>query len=361
MNVYSKDLSSVFCYPINFNLIGDKLTVKQTPILFENGAYFHIHEFLKNAEDNKFNKKTGLFLTSLLSAKEIFIDKETPKDKEPVISFSTPLIDPSSYVINQTSINNVLKLTKSNEKTYTKENTFTFTFDDENDAVFISYSNNSYLTYTEVGDLYFDNIISPPSIYQMFDYLISDNNIIFFTKISKFKNIIYFDTTTNVFKVITLPLSLNSQIPTNSIFYFTSYENKNILNDSVHNSYIARYESSPLLNQKDIIPTKESLKENYKQNYLSFFPYENLKFSETDVTFDLQIHGLKNYQTPEYNYSRGFNYIPNFKSIRRVYKNIFSGTNQFSNIRKEISTRPSNSFLFSTNNRKNTNSLFWIG
>ena len=67
----------------------------------------------------------------------------------------------------------------------------------------------------------------------------------------------------------------------------------------------------------------------YTQNYLGLFPVENPSFNfDGSASYLLYIHGLKNYQTPEYEYAIGSPLIPSSPAIRRVYNKIFSGTNQ---------------------------------
>jgi hypothetical protein len=324
------DLIPFYSYPIEYNMVGDKIELKNNSFVFDNGLKINLYDFLQNPRDIKFNKKTGIVLTSVLSSTDIFKDKNTPKNVSDLKFIQSPISDNNSFVSTISTINNFKRLFRTNQKSFNSENTFKFIVDEkEKNVVYVESSSGDYLTYSLSlnPNLYFSSKISPPSDNQKFNFFLGKNNIILFPYSSNYTQIVRVNGQ-NLYECITANFSLNSQIPFNSIIYFTSYLNNSFYFDTVKNSYFARYESSPILNQKEIIPTEESRTENYKQNYLGFFPYENLKLENDKVIYDFQIHGLKNYQTAEYNYSRGFQYLKDLKSIRREYFNIFSGTNQ---------------------------------
>ena len=77
---------------------------------------------------------------------------------------------------------------------------------------------------------------------------------------------------------------------------------------------------------------------------MGLFPVQNPKIENEVAQYSLQIHGLKNYQTPEYNYTRGSKYYPESNSIRRLYRQIFSGTNQNGGLDKIYLGYTSNTF-----------------
>ena len=68
MELYSKKISDIYWYPIDFDLMGGKVEVIGHPIVFDNGFKTNIYEFLKESKDIKINKKTGMFLTDFLKA-----------------------------------------------------------------------------------------------------------------------------------------------------------------------------------------------------------------------------------------------------------------------------------------------------
>lgn len=325
MNAFVKNISSIYCYPVNFDLTGEKYITKQVPVFFENGLFFNVHEFLKDAEDIKINKKSGIFLTSLLSAKDIFSTKFQPKDSENFEFIKSPIVDVTSKIISLSGNSPINQgLFQYERSSYSEEDSFKFIF--EKNYVFVESYDEKYLTLNN-GNLYFDNKNILNIENQKFDYLLGDQHIVLFQYNSNFSKVVLKDASKK-YVIGNFPLVINSLIPQGAIIKFVSYKKENLAYDDIKNSLFIRYKTSPLLNQKEIVPLEESFEEYYKQNYLSLFPVENPNIENEIVTYDLQIHGLKNYQTPEYNYSRGAKYVPESSVIRRLYRNIFTGTNQ---------------------------------
>ena len=327
MELYSNKISDIYWYPINFNFMGNKINMKKTYFVFNNGFKSNIYEFLKNPSDIKINKKTGIVLTDFLLSKEIFEDKDSQEILTDLTKIETPLKTTDSFVITLSTYQNKNILYKSYNTSYSYLDTIKIIFD--NDTVSLESNNENVLTYDSSNNLFFSSRISPPSDTQKFNYILGDDNILLFSYGSNYTKAVTIGNN-RILSLTTVSYGLNITLENNKILNFISYKRNSLTLDNVKNSYFCRYESSPLLSQKDLIPSEESLTENYKQNFLSFFPYQNPKFNDIDETidYDLQIHGLKNYQTPEYNYSRGVDYVDNFPSIRRRYNNIFSGTNQ---------------------------------
>jgi hypothetical protein len=327
MELSSKKISDIYWYPINFNLMGNKINMKKTYFVFNNGFKSNIYEFLKDPNDIKINKKTGIVLTNFLSGQDMFEDKNSPEILTDLSKIQTPLKTTDSFVLTLSTYQNKNILYKSYNNSFSYLDTMKIIFDD--DTISIESYNGNVLTYDNSNNLFFSSRISPPSNTQKFNYFLGEDNIVLFSYDSKYTKAVTINSN-RILSLTNVSYNLNSSLGNSNILNFISYKRNNLLSDSIKNSYFCRYESSPLLSQKDLIPTEESLKENYKQNFLSFFPYKNPKFNDVTETvdYDLQIHGLKNYQTPEYNYSRGVDYIGDYPSIRRVYNNIFSGTNQ---------------------------------
>jgi hypothetical protein len=327
MELSSKKISDIYWYPINFNLMGNKINMKKTYFVFNNGFKSNIYEFLKDPNDIKINKKTGIVLTNFLSGQDMFEDKNSPEILTDLSKIETPLKTTDSFVLTLSTYQNKNILYKSYNNSFSYLDTMKIIFDDN--TISIESYNGNVLTYDNSNNLFFSSRISPPSNTQKFNYFLGDDNIVLFSYDSNYTKAVTIKSN-NILSLSSVSYNLNSVLGNSNILNFISYKKNNLLSDSIKNSYFCRYESSPLLSQKDLIPTQESLNENYKQNFLSFFPFQNPKFNDVfeTVDYDLQIHGLKNYQTPEYNYSRGVDYIGDYPSIRRVYNNIFSGTNQ---------------------------------
>ena len=329
MEFYSKKVTDIYWYPVEFKLTGDKISPLKTSILFNNGFNANIYDFLKNPQDIKINKKTGLVLTDFLSAKNVFADKELPKNSSDLLKIETPLKSTDSFVITLSAYQNKKIIRKSESKNFSNKDSLKILFDNKLNCVSLEAFDGSYLTCDQSNDLYFSSKISPPSDTQRFDFLLGKDNIVLFAYKSNFSKIVSISNNTFL-KLIDISLTLNNVLPQNSILKFISYEKKQLSYDTIKNSYLSVYESSPLLSQKEINPTQKSYNEFYSQNYLAYFPYKNVYFNEETkkAEYVLQIHGLKNYQTSEYEYSRGINYVPGSNLIRRKYNNIFTGTNQ---------------------------------
>lgn len=318
----------MYCYPVNFHLAGDNFITKQVPIYFENGIYFNAHEFLNNPEDVKFNRQTGMFLTDLLSSKDIFVDYQKPSNVQRIGFIQTAVMDLSSNVISLSAKEGINRLTRTNRSSFNSSDVFKFIF--YQDAIQVEASDGSYLTYAGTAgenSLYFSTKAFPPSQEQKFEYLLGEDSVLLFEHGTNFGNaIIRYNT--GVYGTSSISLSFSETFPSLMTFLFTSHKDVNLDYKTVANSYFAKYKSSPIANQAEIAPTLSSIKKTYKQNYLGMFPFESPNIENEVAQYELYIHGLKNYQTPEYNYSQGIKYYPESNSVRRLYKNIFSGTNQ---------------------------------
>jgi hypothetical protein len=328
MESFVKNISSIYCYPVNFHLAGDNFITNQTPIYFDNGLYFNVHNFLNEPEDVKINRQTGMFLTNLLSSKDIFVDYQKPSNVQKINFIQTAVADLSSNIISLSARDGINRLTKSERTIFNSSDSFKFVF--YQDSIQVEASDGSYLTYSgTVGEnsLYFSAKISPPPTEQKFEYLIGEDSIILFGYGSNYGNTIA-RYGTGVYGMSSINFNPSVKFSPLMIFNFTSYKDINLSYKTVANSYFAKYESSPIASQEEIIPTQKSISETYKQNYLGMFPFESPNIKNEVAEYELYIHGLKNYQTPEYNYSQGIKYYNETNTVRRFYRNIFSGTNQ---------------------------------
>ena len=148
METAVKELSSIYSYPVNFHLAGDKFVCKQTPIYFNNGFYCNVHSFLKEAEDIKFNKKTGIFLTNLLSSVEIFKDKELPSNTENLSYIETPISHPLLWVVSLSGTSLFKKLALYPKKDFNENDKFKFVFN-EDKTVSVESKEGTILTHND--------------------------------------------------------------------------------------------------------------------------------------------------------------------------------------------------------------------
>ena len=107
----------------------------------------------------------------------------------------------------------------------------------------------------------------------------------------------------------------NRPVPNTAYLFTKSYKDVKLDYESIVDSFIVKYDPSPIIDQSELFAIKDDLE--YKQNYLGILPYEHLN---ENGKFNFYFHPLKNYQTAEYNYYSGQN--------NREYFKIYSGTNQ---------------------------------
>ncbi len=233
-------------------------------------------------------------------------------------------------VPSSTALNAPKLLHASNSTNFSSEDTIKFTFYSD-DVVTIKNSDKKVLTWYGVGEgnLLFADEISPPSNAQKFNYFLNPSSIVLFQYGSNYSNIVIENLDTNNLIISPTPLTQNS-IPSNSIINFVSYtEYAPTLDNSVQDSFIVKYEASPIYSQSQLKVNNNSNSTNkFVQNYLAAFPVENPNINEKDSSYLLQFHGLKNYQTPEYTYSTSNPLLSSAVSVRRIYNKIYSGTNQ---------------------------------
>jgi hypothetical protein len=161
---------------------------------------------------------------------------------------------------------------------------------------------------------------------QKFNYILERNNIYIF-KYDNLYNKIALINSSNILILSSISLTENQNLPLNSFFKLGSYRyNDEEFLDSVYNSFLVKYKTNPIYSENKLEINKEFSDENLcSQNYLGMYPVENPTVNESDCAYDFQIHGLKNYQTPEYEYSTSNPKFSDSPSIRRVYDKIFLG------------------------------------
>jgi hypothetical protein len=305
INFYN--ISDIYWYPIDFNIVGNQFTLNKTPITFSNGMSFNIFDGLENLKDFTINQKTGMVLTNLKNNNDLFSDDNIPNLTNNLSMIQSPLGNTSGNIY---SIKNNQLYNKGN-KSFTLSDKVILNF--ENNLVSLKFSNNLVLTYQGVNNpVILKTQIEPPDYNnQFFDYILGNNCIALFK--SNDKTISIKDNNDLLYAIENNDLS---NIP--FIFTLPSYTSRNIVNSSVKDSFLVKYDSNPLTNQKNIFVNE--INSNYQQNYLGIFPIEYVSIKDSTAYCDFYIHALKNYQTTEFDYGQN--------KLNRVYTRIFSGTNQ---------------------------------
>lgn len=328
-------LSSTYWKPVDFNIVGDRVKFKKTPVLFDNGMYFYLHKFLENGMDFSFNNKTGMLLTEFMYNSYFLENKDSPEIENKLTKIETPIaIDGNVitvYNANSALPNSPTVLKNSGDTYFNKNDVLSFIFNNDNTIMVKNvYGNVLTCDFLGANGLKFKSQIYPPNDSQKFDYFLTTNSIVLFQHNSKYSKIVKKDSSTNIIGLYSSNLQTSDNFPQDSILYFVSYENVTIdVESNIYDSYIVKYNTDPTKNENNLeVNLGFSNKNLFSQNYLGLFPVENPKINNAECLYDFQITGLKNYQTPEYKYTTSNPLISTTNVIRRVYNKIFSGTNQ---------------------------------
>jgi hypothetical protein len=245
INTYS--LSSIYWRPLDFNIVGDKFSLKKESVYFDNGVIFNLFDALKDPKDSKFNRRTGLFLTNVYNNSGIFIDKDTPLITEPLTEIVSPIVNPyNSYVIKLSSSNGYSLLLESTDLNFDSTDSLKFTFLNDR-QVTVQNSDEFYLTFESVSNygLIFKPKITPLDFSQVFEYLLGENEITLFTDseytyvVAKYAN--------NVFGVVSTPsTSLNSTLSSTTRLKLVSTNLIKFSKNSISNSFLAKYDINPI-------------------------------------------------------------------------------------------------------------------
>lgn len=337
------NLTSIYWKPITFSTIDNKFYLNKDQIFFSNGMKFNFFDFLKESNDFSINKKTGFILTDLKNNNDFLNDNSYDKEYQNLKIINSPIgtfiNELSSTVIKRKLIGNYDQLISSSQTSFDETDVFNFIFNDDGYVSIVDYD-GYYLTSTYSGlegGLTFQKKIIPDSQAQQFDYLLGEDNIILFeiddkNLIPRYTNVVtLYDS--GIYALTTLNNALSSFVfPNSMILNLLSYKKNNTQKETIKNSFIVKYLTGLNNSYQELKKDEEILNSEYNQNYLGIFPYENFKENETEIEYPIIFHGLKNYQTPEYNYSLGFNYLNEQKSLRRIYNKIFTGTNQLNGL-----------------------------
>ena len=313
-NINFYKISDIYWRAINLNVINQQFKLNSNVVVFDNDMTFNQYDFLKNNKDITFNNQSGILLTDLNQNTNIFSDNVEPVNNKDLNLIETFLVSNTGWYYNVDAINHKFVLSPDNAVSLTNKIKINFI----DSYISIEDQNGFFLTDRGlgVGNLYFDKVISPPDNSQYFDYLLGDGYISIFRQNTNYSIIVTRDSTTGI--QLTQLDTTNQVLPDNVIFKIPSYLDEKSVNTSVMDSFLVRYESNPIYNQKELLISDKN--KDYMQNYLGIFPNENYTFDDQNAYFNFYIHGLKNYQTTEYNYKN--------TPVNRVYNKIFSGTNQ---------------------------------
>lgn len=327
-NIYNT-LTATYWKPIDFDVSDQKYQTIKTSVCFSNGVIFYLHNFLQNGRDFTFNRKTGTFLTSPIYNSYFLKPYETPAVENSLTTIYTPLSSYNGGIIKTTSTSNRLNSPKglkdSGLAVYTKNDIFALHFEGSN--VYVQNKQGNVLTINN-SSLIFSAKKSPMDGTQLFDYWLGKNNIVLFQTNTNFSKIVTKSGSSYVLG--NFSLGSKASIPENALITFISYKESNIdIDKNVLNSFLVKYKTTPLNSTNSLVVDPDFFSENsIFQNYLGMYPFENPTITDTYVKYPMEIHGLKNYQTPEYTYTTSNPLLTSSKSFRRIYNKIFTGTNQ---------------------------------
>lgn len=326
--------SSFYWYPLRFVSSGGQLESNYTKYFFDNGMIINAHNFLFQGMDYSYNRQTALFLTDVLSAGDLFKNTELPSENYNLTQIVSPIAEQNGYTltISPVQTTNGIKnyIIKTNRNTVSKVDVLKFVIDEtNNDLIFIENEQDYVLQCdgTDPTQTYFAPKIRPYSNKQRFEYYLSDNG-----QISLFlagtDNTQALSLQNNILSLKNVYLPFNYKVPNDITFKLVSYSKINVDYNSLVNSRIVEYNNSPIdavdrLNKNSILFNKE-----YFQNYLIMFGGENPNIVDEEAVYEADFLGLKNYQTAEYDYTDATTYVQENKHIRRLYWQIFTGTNQ---------------------------------
>ena len=321
--------------PVDFNVVGDNFKVKNTHVLCSNGMSFKLHNFLKNAMDFSINKKTGMFLTNFIYNSYFLENKEVPNIEVKLTKIESPILSRTNTVIKQYKTdlndnNSPFYLKDSKSKDYSNNDIFSFIFNSD-DTLSIQNNEGDFLTLNGIGTsatVLFKTEVHPRSDTQIFDYILGVSSIAIFEYNSYYSRILYVNGTN--YSLIVNPITVPNNVPISYFFNFVSYKQFEIEKEkSTSDSFLVSYSVNPTQIPNPLDINEEFSTSNlYSQNYLGMFPIENIKKTQDEAFYDLQIHGLKNYQTSEYTYSTANPILTACPSIKRIYNKIYTGTNQ---------------------------------
>jgi hypothetical protein len=339
------NLSSLYWKPVKFEFLNEQFSFKSVDCVFNNGMIFNINEFLKDCIDYKSNNNTGLFLTDIKKASFFLQDKDEPFDSnQDLVTIKSPIgtinTNTSSTIVKLTSVGLFYSMITSDTTIFNDNDVFDFIFYPAG-YVMIKNKDDYYLTSKTGSEAFLGNLEFQPKIFpdnqaQQFDYFLGKNTISLFEiddekNLQRFKNAVVANNLTSGIYVLSSLTNLTSaeKFPTEATFEFLCYNDEaSTSKNNIKDSFLAKYIVTPDQEINELVLDEEIKNMDFSQNYLGIFPNENVYESSLHYSYPIYTHSLKNYQTPEYKYSFGFDFLENQNGIRRIYDKIFSGTNQ---------------------------------
>jgi hypothetical protein len=311
----SYNISSVNWNPVGFDVIGDQFDLKKIPILFNNGMGVNLYTFLKDINDYSFNNKSGIFLTNLTNNNNILLNKKTPSISSDLKKIKSIISDVGFSTYKQYKIYNNVYGLKASSNDFVIQDEIIFNFEDS--YVYVEDYYGRILTNGGYGDGLINFILRDEILtdYHKWNYIINDSIIILFAYNTNYESLL----AKNKFGHLELvKIDNNLPISSDSFLFLKSYNQNEKKYNSVIDSFTIKYDANPIFNE-NILKTINFY--DYNQNYLGIFPYKYLKENNS---YDFYFHGLKNYQSTEYNYG----------NTDRVYYKIYSGSNQEKGLNK---------------------------
>jgi len=308
INVYKN--TEIDWKKVDFNLKGDQFKIKSYPLIFDSGIKFNYFDFLQNINDFSINNDSFNILSNLSKNTDIFDENQFPDNIYDYQQIDTPITDLSGNLFKKDDNDFLISFNSLFNLNVNDSLSFIF----ENNKVLVKDYKNLYLTLTLINGIssvkFLPQTIPFNENIQYFDYFLGDDSIVLFVNNTNYSYVL--SKTNN--KITVTPYSNDLS---NSIFSFVSYTRQQKQYNDIKDSFLVTYDANPLLNQKKLsIAQKDSL----LQNYLGIFSIKNYTIATDSATFELDISSLKNYQTVSYTFDSN--------NINRIYKKIFTGSNQ---------------------------------
>jgi hypothetical protein len=328
--------SAFYWYPLKFELQGDHYQTIYQKYFFNNGMIFNGHAFLLEGMDYKNNNKTSLFLTDMLSSSEIFKNKNKPEDSTDLTIINSTISNKDGFVLTQLNLKinkkDIKVLNKTERKKLSDVDLLKFVIDKENDyLLYIENQDGQVLQCNSESDnsTFFTTKATPAINKQRFEYFLNNSGeICFFLAGSNASKCLSLNSNNNL---VLSSVSLKNQffrIPNEIIFKLDCYNKINSDEDYIVDSKIVEYNNKPIDPIDSLYKDSNIFNTPYLQNFLLMFPTENPIIIDDEAVYIADYNGLKNYQNPDYDYVKGPYFSEDNPYIRRIYWQIYSGSNQ---------------------------------
>jgi hypothetical protein len=328
--------SSFYWYPLKFDLQGGQYETIYQQYVFNNGMVFNGHAFLLEGMDYTNNNQTSLFLTDLLSSSEIFKNKNKPEEDFNLTEINSTLSNKDGFVLSPLVVT-VMKrnrtiLNRTNRKRLSDVDLLKFVIDDTNkDLLYIENSDGLVLQCnSEINnDTFFAIKSTPPRNNQRFEYFLKNTGeICLFLAGSNASKALALNSSNNL---VLSSVFLNDQffrIPNELIFKLDCYNQIKSNDEYVANSRIVEYDNKPIDPIDTLNKDNSVFRIPYLQSFLFMFPTNSPMIVDDEAVYIADYLGLKNYQNPDYDYVKGPFFAEENPYIRRIYWQIYTGTNQ---------------------------------